>query len=517
METFTAYLKSLDENKDCYISGDFNLDLLKHETNSTINDFLNAFYNSNLRPLIDRPTRITPTSATLIDNIFSNVLTNSINAGIFVTGLTDHYPVFQITKHTPFNHRHDNNLNRNSRLFNQQRIDDFYNHLNIIDWNSVLSSNSCEFAYYTFISKFLNLYDTYFPYRSLRSDSFNRQRIPRKPWITSAIMKSISRKEKLHNKFVNRPNETNKNNYHNYRNRLTTIIRASKRDYYAKKLSDCKHNTKQTWNVLNSILGRNKKTSLPDSFKHNDEIISDPQQITNKFNSYFINIGPKLANQINSFDNYSDFLKNIRSPTGSLFLSPTSSDEVIKLCMSLKSGASSGHDEIKPDIVKAVRTIIAAPLAHIFNLSMYSGVVPGQFKIARVIPIFKNGEHHDITNYRPISVLPVFSKILERLVHNRLYRFMSRFNLLHNSQFGFRPNFSSALAIMEAYTKIVANLDKKKHTLGIFLDLSKAFDTINHNILLSKLSHYGIRGSAFEWFKNYLADRHQFVSYNGGL
>ena len=502
------------ENKQCFISGDFNLDLLKHDTNNLIDNYLNIFYNNNMRPLIDRPTRITPTSATLIDNIFTNVLTHHITSGIFVTSLTDHYPIFQITNSNPI--KHNNHGHRiSSRLFNQNRIHNFYNHLSLVDWNFVTNINSCESAYDAFISKFLELYNIHFPLKSFRSNNHNSRRIPRKPWITTAVLKSIDRKEKLYKKYVAHPTESNKQNFHVYRNRLTSIIRASKKDYYAEKLSSCRHSAKQTWNVLNSILGRHSKPNLPTSFHINNDLISDPQTISDHFNAYFVNIGPKLASQISSSSNFRNFLNSVRTPPGSLFFSPTTTDEIIKLCMSIKSDSSSGHDDIKPEVVKFVSTRIAQPLAHIFNLSLSSGIVPSQLKIARVVPIFKSGDRHDLTNYRPISVLPAFSKILERLVHKRLYSFISRFDLLHDSQFGFRSNRSTYMAIMEAYTNIVTNLDNKMHTLGIFLDLSKAFDTINHDILLSKLSYYGIRGNAFEWFRNYLGNRFQYVNFNG--
>ena len=151
------------------------------------------------------------------------------------------------------------------------------------------------------------------------------------------------------------------------------------------------------------------------------------------------------------------------------------------------------------------------PLLKIFNLSLSTGIVPNELKIAKVIPIFKTGNLQSFGNYRPISLLPCFSKVLERLVANRLNKFIDKHKILDTSQYGFRANYSTQMALIDLVDKITASLDKTNHTYGIFLDLSKAFDTTDHDILLNKMSKYGIRGTVFDWFKNYLFDRKQFV------
>ena len=156
----------------------------------------------------------------------------------------------------------------------------------------------------------------HFPIRPKRSTTSSRRRIPRKPWITSAILKSIRRKEKLYKKYVNHPTNSNKIAYSTYRNKLTTLIRTSKRRYYAEKLEESKFNTKQTWKVLNNILGRhNRQKQMPSFFKVNDAHVSDPQIIADNFNSYFVNIGPELARKIPQADyTHHHYLNNIKSP-----------------------------------------------------------------------------------------------------------------------------------------------------------------------------------------------------------
>ena len=168
-------------------------------------------------------------------------------------------------------------------------------------------------------------------------------------------------------------------------------------------------------------------------------------------------------------------------------------------------------------IIKTVAPHIAAPFAHICNISFETGIFPTGMKLAKVTPIYKNDAHDEFSNYRPISLLPNFSKILEKLMFNRLTDFVNRCEILYEQQYGFRQNFSTDLALIELSDKIAEAMDNKKHMMGIFIDLSKAFDTLNHSILLQKLSNYGIRGVANDWFKNYLTNREQYVIYNNIL
>ena len=150
-----------------------------------------------------------------------------------------------------------------------------------------------------------------------------------------------------------------------------------------------------------------------------------------------------------------------------------------------------------------------------FNLSLSTSVVPSQLKIAKVVPIYKAGDSHLFNNCGPISILPSISKALGRIVYTRMFDFISKHNILCPNQYGFRPNRTIHMALNDFYTKVTEDLDNKLHSIGIFLDLSKAFDTLNHSILINKLSLYGIRGVANQWISNYLSDRKQFVAFNG--
>ena len=185
----------------------------------------------------------------------------------------------------------------------------------------------------------------------------------------------------------------------------------------------------------------------------------------------------------------------------------------MKIIAKFNQNKSPGHDDIGNMIVKKVATEISKPLSTIFNCSLKTGVVPEQLKIAKVIPIYKKEDVEVFSNYRPVSVLPCFSKILERLMFNRCMDYIDKNSILNEKQFGFRTNHSTYMAIIELVDKVVSAVERNESTLGIFLDLSKAFDTIDHDILLYKLEYYGFRGIVLDWFKSYLKNRKQFVRY----
>ena len=271
---------------------------------------------------------------------------------------------------------------------------------------------------------------------------------------------------------------------------------------------------KNTWKVINNALNKTKKSTLIPHLKIDDNNIDDPNIMAESFNSYFSQIGENLARSIP--DNNKPFHEFLQSPnTSSIFFTPTDSSEIINIVNNLKTHKSPGFDGINNYLLKSVIKQIVEPLVYIFNLSLTSGQVPNDMKLAKVIPIFKKGDNLLVSNYRPISLLTSLSKVLEKIVYKRTIDFLNKHNILSNDQFGFREKHSTTHALLTFIDKIARSIDSSLHTIGIFLDLSKAFDTINHNILLHKLSHYGIRGKALGWFRDYLTNRKQFVYING--
>ena len=196
-----------------------------------------------------------------------------------------------------------------------------------------------------------------------------------------------------------------------------------------------------------------------------------------------------------------------------VFFKPTNEEEIIKVIKTLGSRKSPGHDGIKSVLVKQIAEEIALPLKIISNISLHTGSVPDDLKIAKVVPICKKDNPELFSNYRPVSVLPCFSKIIERIVHERCYDLLTKNNILYKRQYGYRNKHSTYMAVLDFINDMNKAIDNNMYTAGIFMDLSKAFDTIDHEILLDN----GFRGVSHAWFANYLSNRKQMVSYNSTL
>jgi len=253
-------------------------------------------------------------------------------------------------------------------------------------------------------------------------------------------------------------------------------------------------------NAINSIIDENRK-------------IFESQEIANCMNNYFCNIGENLSKKLVrpklSFEKYMD-----NSLCSSIFCNEITSDELQNIIKNLKPNKSPGCDNIGPSLVIYSAECLLDPLVTIFNQSLSKGIVPDKLKIANVIPVFKKGDIKQMSNYRPISLLSVFNKILEKVVYDRLINFFNKFDVINKNQFGFRKAHSTSLALIETIDLIYESLDNQESVIGIYVDLQKAFDTVNHQILLKKLYNYGIRGPLLQWLKNYLSDRLQYTVIN---
>ena len=503
-------LKKIKDNTISITLGDININLINEEDLNT-STYLNNYFHNNFIPCITVPTRITDHSATLIDHIFlkipSKLIQNRCSSGNLITDISDHLPNFTFLdlktptiKNRPYIRLFTEN---NKKAF----ADNLLNEAPLINDNDLTDPDN---AYNIFSNNYLYLFNKYFPLVRMSKKSFKD-----KPHITNDIKVRIRHKNKLFKEYLKNPTENNRYIWRNFKNKTDEIIIKALKLHYKKIISSHKNNITQLWKTFGKILNKDKvKNKNISSLIINDNKVTEPQIIADSFNNFFCEIGERLANNFSNQNN-NDYKKFLNEPAPqSIFLYNTNVTEIINIVRNLKNNNSTGHDGISLKFMKLSLPILAPALVKIFNHSLSSGVYPDKLKIAKVIPIFKKGTKTSVNNYRPISILSSINKIFEKILYSRLINYIDRFKLLFKYQYGFRKKHSTDHALIELIDQIRFAIDNNHMTCGIFVDLSKAFDTVNHKILLEKLEHYGIRGKALELFKSYLSERKQYVQVN---
>ena len=502
IEKLSLLLQQLhQENKQVFLMGDFNINISEAlvTTDKTVNEFYKTFLSFYFYPLMNQPTRVYGESKSIIDNIFTNSL-NIIRSGILKTDFSDHYSLFCITD---LNGRVIKTKEVTKRELSAPNFKKCSEILKTTDWDPVYKLDNFEQSFKFFHDTILTILDDSFPTKNVKLKYDNRI-----PYLTNGLKQSIKRKHKLREIYDNNPTAENKDNYKNHRNKLTALLRITERNYLENQLEINKTDSKSCWKIMREVIGtKNNLNNDSSVFKINNIEVKDKEIISNEFNNYFVKIGSKLACKCQSSKNPLQFVK---SSLNSIFISNITETEVTETILDLNN-SSPGYDEVPSIVLKQNIHMLIKPLTYLINSSINKGIFPNELKIAKVIPIFKSGDKTSIENYRPISVLSVFSKIFEKIMYNHLINFINKQDILYKYQFGFRKQHSTNHAIITLVDKISTALDRGNVVIGCFLDLKKTFDTVNHTILISKLYKYGTRGNLLQWFKSYLENRKQFV------
>ncbi|CAB4032180.1 Hypothetical predicted protein [Paramuricea clavata] len=336
------------------------------------------------------------------------------------------------------------------------------------------------------------------------------------PWITSHVVQKIRERDYLKRQFDITRDDEIWLQYKKARNETNNTIRQAKHNYFITNIEAARKDPRKTWRLVNDLNSR--KVSDVTSVKKvnlDGNEITNAAEISDAFNSYLTSIGEKLANKIPSSN--VNPVSYIQSTHSVFSFEEIGLSTVNCLLKTINANKATGPDKIPGRLLKIAADILSPSLTRIFNRSLSMGIYPTDWKMAKVLPIFKNGEKCDLSNYRPISIISAVAKVFGRTVYDQFYSYLTSNNLLSNYQSGFRASYSTVTALLESTNNWCVNIDKGLLNGVIFIDLKKAFDTIDHEILIRKLKCYGVDDNALSWFNSYLNNRKQKCYVNGKL
>ena len=491
--------------------GDFNICLLQDNNHTT--SFCNNMITHNLFPTILQPTREATvlrngqyiSTSTLIDNIFINTQ-QSYKSGLIYSGISDHYPVLiSLATTNAIQENEPSTGTIKYRIIDESSIKLFKLEIKNTLLNIILQMTDAPTAFSEFYKRFNELYEKYFP---IKTRIAKRKELI-KPWVTPSLVKCIKIRDRLAKK-ANK-GKMSINVYKNFRNRVTKLLREAKAQFYHAEFYKFKDDIKKTWGTINDAI-KHKKVSNNIVLNENNEKI-DESNIPSKFCTYFTTIADKLVSEIPNSDVEPKTYLNNRIMS-SFLMSPIFNDEIEKAIVDLKDNGC-GLYKFSTKVLIAVRNDISIILAHVFNLCITQSYFPNELKTGCITPVYKKGDKNDIKNYRPVCSLSPLSKIFEKVVYIRMVAFIDKNNIFSKNQFGFRKKNSTETALMK-FTDFVQNGLSKKHNVGtVFMDLSRAFDVMNHDILKVKLEHYGFRGIFLDFIMSFIRERKYFVNVNG--
>lgn len=507
---FMNFLSSMEEalkkvfssRKSIVVCGDFNVNVLVDSVEKQ--NLLSLFSCFGLETVFNEPTRVTPGSATCIDNILVNfdILDRKIITGV----RSDHKGLVVALCYQ----KRNNQPIINYRSLSNKRLEKFR-----LDVEAKLSKVN---------KKTKDSNSTYDGLLNLISNSFQKTcplktqklnyKIRFNVWATKGIRLS---RENLYKLYEQRSYTTNKQ-FHDYVKTYSAlfkkICKIAKSKYINSKITRSNNKIKTIWKIINTETGKIKNYDDVCSLNIQNKIVTDQSMVTREFETFFTNASHLITNHLQSDpDKAESILRQYVNITFPNFnFSHVSSTDMINTFKSLQFKTTEDLWGLSVKSISAIIDSIAPLLSTLFNNCIETGVFPDLMKISKVVPIYKSGTKTDPSNYRPISILPILSKIYEKIIYNQLLSHLISNNVLHSQQYGFTKGKSTQDAGIDLLTKIYKAWEKSCDAVGVFCDLSKAFDCVAHQTLIRKLKFYGIRDSALELIKSYLSNRIQKVN-----
>ena len=489
--------------KEVIVMGDLNVNYHRNEDNTEIKSIISV---NGFKQIVKEATRTTENTATLIDIIITNNPSVIACTKVVPIAFSDHDLIGCVRKQHHLKYVSKVINCRNTKNYSKELMcDELFKQ----DWTPVYESTDVNYAWTCMKDIISSCFDKLAP--------IIKKRIRGKPspWLTDEIKKAMNTRDILLRKSRKTKFESDIIAYRKKRNEVNSLLNKAKQAYYKDLLNETSNNLDSFWSVIKKLYPNNPSKSSPPMFKIGSINTSDPLTISNGFCSYFSTIVTSLKKKVFPLrDCLWIFQVKQSARTNCRFKFETVKfQQVFNQLKSLKKKKSTGLDNIPAYVLKDCASVITEPLTHIINSSLITGVFPTDWKLSKLIPIPKSKPYNIIKNYRPISIIPAISKVIEKLVHHQLSSYLENNNLLHESQFGFRKGRSTELAATLFTDNVKRKVDEGKLVGAVFLDLTKAFDTLNHGTLLNKLESYGVENIELQWFQDYLFNRSQQVHY----
>ena len=514
--------KALLEGKEVVVMMDANLDFLKwakedlppNDSTTRLKSLVELLFCKiiphGVSQVVTVPTRSWPGQPEAgLDHIYTNKPDKLSEVYTEYSGGSDH-KLLKITRYAQSMRRNVRYVRK--RCFKEFNNEDFQVAVKNISWWELYSCQDPEVAAAMLTEKLSAILDTMAPLKTIQVRSKYA------PWLSQDTKNLMKERNAAQDTATKTRDLDDWRLYKSLRNMTTMRMRQERKDWERRKLDSTRHSPTSLWKNVKSWLSWNN-SGPPSQLFHQGRLINSPAGLAGAMNSFFIDKVKNLRKGIPTSDNdplqvLRETLKNRQCSFKFRAVTP---NEVLKIVKGLKNSKSTGIDDIDTAVIKLVAEDILAPLTHIINLSIEKAVFPAMWKQAKVIPLLKKGDPLAPKNYRPVALLPIFSKILERVIYNQLVEYLDSEGVIHPNHHGSRQGHSTATALIQMYDKWVEEADQGNMVGVVMVDLSAAFDMVDHNILLEKLKIFGLENSALLWMTSYLAGRSQRVYIDGCL
>ena len=495
------------DNQEVYILGDLNMNLIYsgRRIPNSVRKYREFCALHGLSQLIEAPTRITKNTATLLDHVLTNCTEKVFQVGSLDIGLSDHHLIYCTRKKVKAKIYAKTFIKyRSMKKYSKELLLDKFMAL---DFDLTTFKDDVNMAYANFVSKLNSVIDEIAPIKEMCVRNNTEE------WVNEEVFEAIRVRDKKYKTFKRTKLHKDHVNFRNARTHVKKLIRKKKRTYIKATLADSIGNPKELWKNLKKLGLSSKDGKAKICLGKKDDVCFDAKENAETFKNFYANLANDLLEKLppptNKFgsDSVKEFYKPLKLQEKKFSFNPCTEAEVLKLLNAIDPSKSVGLDNLGGKFLKEGAESLAHPICQLINMSIEKSIFPDSCKIAKLIPLFKKGSALEPKNYRPISLLPLLSKLFEKIAHEQTQKYLDENNIIYKYQSGFRAKHSTDTCLSLLNDKILSGMDDGLLTGMVLIDLQKAFDTIDHEVFFSKMAHIGFSSDTINWYKSYLNNR----------